>query len=84
MSFPNAPREIEEQARFRDEANKRFLLAMQPYHEEFLAAQGRKELLEAIEKTDDDFAFAVSKIANFSLCGYEICFYSTITNFSFS
>ena len=59
MSFPNTPREIEEWARFRDEADKRLSLAMQPYNEEFLVAEGRKELLEAIEKTDDDFAFGV-------------------------
>ena len=59
MSFPNTPQEIEEQAKFRDESNKRLSLAMQPYDEEFSAAEGRKELLDAIEKTDDDFAFGV-------------------------
>ena len=32
---------------------------MQPYDEEFSAAEGRKELLDAIQKTDDDFAFSV-------------------------
>ena len=32
---------------------------MQPYDEEFSAAEGRKELLDAIEETDNDFAFSV-------------------------
>ena len=59
MSFPNTPREIEEQAKFRDEANKRLLLAMQPYDKEFLAAEGRKKVLDAIEKTGNNFAFGV-------------------------
>ena len=32
---------------------------MQPYDEEFSAAEGRRELLDAIKKADDDFASAV-------------------------
>ena len=60
MSFPNTPQEIAEHARIRDEANRRTLLAMQPYDEEFSAAEGRRELLDAIKKADDDFASAVT------------------------
>ena len=59
MSFPNTPQEIEEQAKIRNEANRRTSLAMQPYDEEFSVAEARKELFETIEKTHDEFAMNV-------------------------
>ena len=59
MFFPNTPQEIEEQAKIRDEANRRTSLAMQPYDEEFSVAEARKELFETIEKIDDEFALNV-------------------------
>ena len=57
--FPITPQQIEEQAKVREEANRRLTLTMQPYDEEFSAVEARKELLNAIAKADDDVAIDV-------------------------
>ena len=57
--FPNTPQQIEEQAKVREEANRRLTLTMQPYDEEFSAVEARKELLNSIAKADDDVAIDV-------------------------
>ena len=59
MSFPSTPEQIREQAKIREETDKRFSLAMQSYDEEFSIAEARRELLESIDKEDSEFAAGV-------------------------
>ena len=64
MSFPNTPQQISEQAVLREEAGRRTTEVMRPYDEEFLAVEGRREVLDTVAKADHNVAINV--ISNLS------------------
>ena len=59
MSFLNILQEIEEQGKKRREAERRLSLTMEPYDQEFLAEDTRKELFSMIANAKSDVAVDV-------------------------